>query len=229
MPGYQQYCPISKAAELLGERWTILVVRELLVGSRTFNDLARGVPRMSRSLLSKRLGQLEAAGLVEHRDGGYHPTQACEELRPMLLGLGHWAATWVLRDPDEDECDVQLLMWWAHSRLDLSALPSDRRTVLLFHFPDARQRFWTVIEDGSCSICLSDPGFETDAWVVTDGPTMYKVWNGRESIDAARKAGRLRFEGDREVTRRLPRVLSIDPATGLLGPGGDASAPSLYR
>ena len=225
---YEQYCPIAKGAEQLGERWTILVIRELLAGSRTFNDIARGVPRMSRTMLTKRLRQLEAAGLVDRADARYVPTPACEELRPLLLGLGHWAATWIMQDPAEEDCDVELLMWWAHSRFDLSGLPSDRRTVLMFHFTDARQRFWTVIDRGSCSVCLSDPGFDTDAVIETDGPTMFKVWNGREDIDHAVAEGRIRFEGPTALTRRLVDVLRLDPVTGLLGPGGDAPAPQLF-
>lgn len=224
---YEQYCPIAKGAELLGERWTILVIRELLAGSRSFNDIARGVPRMSRTMLTKRLRQLEAAGLIDRLDNRYVTTAACEELRPVLLGLGHWAATWIMQDPTEHDCDVELLMWWAHSRFDIASLPTNRRTVLMFRFIDVNERYWTVVERGACSICLSDPGFETDAVVVTDGPTMFKVWNGREAIDDAVRSGRLRFEGTTAITRRLPHVLRLDPETGLLGPGGGAPAPRL--
>jgi len=226
---YEQYCPIAKGAELLGERWTILVIRELLAGSRSFNDIARGVPRMSRTMLSKRLRQLESAELVERLEGGYLPTAACEELRPVLLGMGHWAATWMMQDPTEDDCDVELLMWWAHSRFVTAALPESRRTVLMFHFVDVNERYWTLVERGACSICLTDPGFEVDAFVSTDGPTMFKVWNGREPIDAAIRSGRLRFDGPSALTSRLPDVLRLDPATGLLGPGAGAPAPRLYR
>ena len=225
---YEQYCPIAKGAELVGERWTILVIRELLAGSRSFNDIARGVPRMSRTMLTKRLRQLEAAGLIDRLDNRYVTTAACEELRPVLLGLGHWAATWIMQDPTEHDCDVELLMWWAHSRFDIASLPANRRTVLMFRFIDVNERYWTVVERGACSICLSDPGFETDAVVVTDGPTMFKVWNGREAIDDAVRSGRLRFEGTTAITRRLPHVLRLDPETGLLGLGGGAPAPRLF-
>lgn len=145
----------------------------------------------------------------------------------MLLGLGQWAATWIMQDPSEDDCDVGLLMWWAHSRFNVASLPTDQRTVLMFHFVDVNERYWTVVERGTCSICLSDPGFETDAFVKTDGPTMFKVWNGREPIEHAIRADRIRFEGSTTITRRLPDVLRLDPATGLLGPGGTASARRL--
>ena len=139
---YQQYCPISKAMEVLGERWTLLVVREFLVGSRKFNDIARGVPGRSRTMLTKRL----------------------------------------LRDPTVDECDALLLMWWAHSRLDTSQLPADRRTVMKFHFTDVAERFWVVIEPRGTSICLTDPGFDTDATISTEAPVLHKVWYGRQTI-----------------------------------------------
>ena len=165
---YQQYCPISKAAELLGQRWALLVIRELLVGSGKFNDIARGVPGMSRNVLTKRLRHLESGGLVERLDGSYLPTDPCEALRPTVLGLGLWAAEWILQDPTTEECDVLLLMRWAHSRLDISGLPSDRRTTVMFHFTDVGERFWLVVEQGGPSICLTDPGFETDA-VISGG------------------------------------------------------------
>ncbi len=115
---YHQYCSISQAMEVIGERWTLLVVRELLAGSRQFNDIARGLPAMSRSMLTKHL-----------------PTQACEELRPALHVLGNWAVKWVMQDPTAEECDAKQLMWRAHSRLDTSVLPAGRRAVLMFHSP----------------------------------------------------------------------------------------------
>lgn len=230
MPGgYEQYCPIAKAAELLGERWTLLVIRELLAGSRTFSDIGRGVPRMSRTMLTKRLRELERSGLVDRVDGQYVPTEACEQLRPMVLGLGLWAATWIMQDPEDEECDAEVLMWWAHSRFDVEALRTDRRVVLEFRFADTNERFWVVVDGGVCSICLSDPGFGTDAVISTNATTMYKVWNGFEPIQAAVRSGRLRFDGNRSITRRLPEVLSLDPSTGLLGPGGGAPAPRLLR
>ena len=226
---YQQYCPISKAVEVLGERWTLLVVRELLVGSRKFNDIARGVPGMSRTMLTKRLRQLEASGLVERLDGEYLPADACEDLRPALIGLGHWAAKWILTDPTAEECDVLLLMWWAHSRFDTSQLPDNRRTVIMFHFTDVSERFWVVVEPSGTSICLSDPGFDIDAVVSTQAPTLHKIWYGRDTISNAVKSGSLQFEGKQAITRRLPAVLSIDPASGFLGPGANAPAPRIYQ
>lgn len=225
---YHQYCSISMAMEVVGERWTLLVVRELLVGSRRFNDIARGLPAMSRSMLTKRLRHLEAVGLVERLDGAYLPTEACEALRPALHVLGNWADKYVMQDPTAEDCDAELLMWWAHSRFDTTALPADRRTVLLFHFADVSERLWTVTEREGTSVCFTDQGFETDAVVRTDVVTLHRIFHQRESINAAVKAGRLRFEGKPAITRRLPKVLNIE-ATGLLGLNADGPGPRLYR
>ena len=221
MKEYMQYCPISKAVEILGERWTILVMRELLMGSRHFNDIARGLPGMSRTMLTKRLRQLEQADLIERIDGTYAPTEAGEDLRAIVFGLGDWGVKWVLQDPTAEECDVELLMWWAHSRLDTSPLP-DRRVVLHFRFSDQPEQFWVVIEDVGCSICLSDPGFGNDATVSADAASLHKIWYGRDSITGAVKDGRLRFEGDRAIVRRLPQVLTLADAVEM---GATVSSP----
>jgi len=115
---YGQYCPITRSLEVLGDRWTLLVVRDLLVGTRRFNELARGLPGMSRGLLSKRLDQLERDGLVERADGGYQPTPACEELRPLIFGLAEWGARWAFGEPRADELDPTVLMWWIRAGID---------------------------------------------------------------------------------------------------------------
>jgi DNA-binding HxlR family transcriptional regulator len=149
---YHQFCPVAKAMELLDERWTLLVVRELLLGSRRFNELRRGVPRMSPALLSKRLHELVVAGLVERRtdDGGagYVLTPAGEELRPVVEALGAWGMRWMGRLGDHD-LDPKLLLWDMHRNVDRSATPAGR-TVVQFRFPDvvARARsWWLVISD----------------------------------------------------------------------------------
>lgn len=205
---YGQYCPIAKATEVLGERWTMLVLRELLIGSRQFNAIARGVPTMSRNLLTKRLRQLERAGLVERVDGAYELTMAGRSLRPIVFGVGDWAATWILTDPEPAELDPTLLLWWAHGRLNTSVLP-ERRVVVEFVFVDDRRRFWMVIERVGCSLCDTDPGFGVDASITTDVLTLHMVLNGREPLAAAQRAGRLAFSGTPAITRRLPEVLKV--------------------
>jgi DNA-binding HxlR family transcriptional regulator len=225
MKSYGQYCPIAKAVEVLGERWSLLVMRELLIGSTTFNDISRGLPAMSRSMLSKRLRELEQAGIVERLDGGYHLTPAGAELRPIVFGLGDWCAKWLLEDPLAPECDPDVLMWWGHPRLDTSPLP-DRRVVLRFLFPDHSRQMWVVIEDMGCSVCLHDPGYELDATITADSTVLTKVWFGRQTVQSAIKAGEIKFEGTPAITRRLPQVLTIDEAVAM---GATPEAPTPTR
>src|SRR5215207_6080650 len=159
--GYGQYCPIARAVEVLGERWSVLIVRDLLCGFNRFNDLARCLPGLSRTLLSKRLRQLEAAGIVDHVDDQYVLTPAGEDLKGVVFGLGEWSARWQFGEPRESELDPELLMWWVHRRLDFSQLP-DERLVLEFRFQDERKRFWIMREAQGPSVCLYDPGFGID-------------------------------------------------------------------
>lgn len=223
--GYGQYCPISKAVEILGERWSMLVVRELLIGSRRFNDIARGVPGMSRTMLSKRLRQLETAGLVERVDGGYELTAAGAELQPIVFGMGEWAERWILTDPTDEEFDPDLLMWWAHSRLDTSPLP-ERRCVLEFRLTDDPRRYWVVSEHVGCSVCYFDPGFEVDGVVTTDLRTLHRMWQGRETPRKAVREGRVELSGQPALVRRLPQVLELRPLTEM---GADARHPHLLQ
>jgi DNA-binding HxlR family transcriptional regulator len=208
--GYGQYCPISRALDVLGERWTLLIVRDLLIGTTRFNDLARGLPGLSRSLLTKRLRQLERAGIVEHLDGEYLITEAGRGLEPIVFGLGEWGARWTFGDPDPEELDAQLLVWWMHTRLDTSHLPG-RRNVLRLRFTDDPRLFWVVIEAGTPSVCLVDPGFDVDVTVTSDLRSLYQVWLGRVPIQDAIRAGRVAFEGPAPLTRRMPSVLQLSP------------------
>jgi DNA-binding HxlR family transcriptional regulator len=205
---YGQYCPITKAVEVLGERWSLLILRDLLIGNTRFNELARGAPGLSRSLLSKRLRQFERAGLVEHVDDRYLLTPAGHDLMPVVMALGEWGAKWAFGEPEEVELDAQLLVWWMHRRFDPNALPDDR-TVFELAFADDPRRFWIVVEPVGPSVCLSDPGFETDVLIRTDRRTMYEVWMGRLPVDAALRRSRLAFEGRRELTRRMGDLLQL--------------------
>ena len=208
--GYGQYCPITRAVEVLGERWTILIVRDLLCGATRFNELARGNPGLSRSLLSKRLRQLERAGIVDHVGDEYLLTKAGQELQPLVMGLGEWGARWQFDDPRESELDPELLMWWVHTRLDFSSLP-DRRMLFEFRFSDQRERFWILRDSEGPSVCTHDPGFEVDATVVTDLSTMYQVWLGRLDLRGAIRAGRVEVHGTPAIVKRLPTVMELSP------------------
>jgi DNA-binding HxlR family transcriptional regulator len=200
---------------VLGERWALLIVRDMLCGATRFNDLARGNPGLSRSLLTKRLRQLEVAGVVERLDGEYVLTPAGEELRPVVFGLGEWGAKWQFADPRESELDPQLLMWWAHDRLDFSLLP-DRRIVIEFRFRAERRRFWIVKDQSGPSLCTHDPGFEVDVHVDADLAEMYKVWNGRTDLRAAMRARAVVISGPPALVRRMPDVFMLSPVAPLV-------------
>lgn len=207
--GYGQYCPISRALDVLGERWSLLVVRDLLVGTTRFNDLSRGLPGLSRTLLTKRLRQLESAGIVERLDGEYLLTDAGQELRPIVFGLGDWGAKWTFGPPDPEELDPELLAWWMHAGIDASHLP-DRRTVLHLRLTDHPQPFWFVVEPGlDPSVCLRDPGYDVDVTITSDLASLYEIWLGRLAVPRALKTGALTFDGPSALTRRMPSVLRL--------------------
>jgi DNA-binding HxlR family transcriptional regulator len=206
--GYGQYCPITRAVEVLGERWTLLIVRDLLCGATRFNELARGNPRLSRTLLSKRLRQLETAGIIDHVGDEYLLTEAGEDLRPLVMGLGEWGAKWQFDDPRQSELDAELLMWWVHTRLDFSVLP-DRRFVIEFRFVDDPRRFWIMRDSEGPSICLHDPGFGVDATVASDLSTMHQVWLGKLPLKPAIRSGRVELSGMPAVVRRLPAMMQL--------------------
>jgi DNA-binding HxlR family transcriptional regulator/putative sterol carrier protein len=213
--GYGQYCPISRALDVLGERWTLLILRDMLVGATRFNDLARGLPGLSRSLLSKRLRELERAGLVERLDQQYLLTDAGRDLEPIVFGIGSWGARWTFGEPEPDELDAQVLVWWMHTRLDTTELP-DRRTVLQVCFTDDQQRFWIVIESGDPSVCLTDPGYAVDVVIRSDLESLYEVWLGRLPIKQALRQGRLTFVGQSGLIRRMPAVFQLSPVAALV-------------
>ena len=209
MRTYAQYCPIVRAVEVLGERWTLLIVREMLTGVGRFNELSRGLPGLSRALLSRRLRQLVAAGLVRRTDDGYELTPAGEDLRPLVFGLAEWGARYAFGDPRPEELDPEVLMWWFHGRIDTSAL--DRRAVIEIQVADRGRHFWLVMEPGDVSVCYADPGFEVDALLRSDLATLYRMWEGEIELLDAVKGGSIELAGPRWITRGLPRWLQLSP------------------
>src|SRR5690606_7433488 len=213
MMTYGQFCPIAKTMELLDQRWTVLVVRELLLGSHHFNDLRRGVPRMSPSLLSKRLRELERAGLVSRREDGnrvrYDLTPGGRELAPIVMALGEWGVRWRSQLGDED-LDPHLLMWDVHRNLDLAAMP-DGRTVLGFVFPDVAagtRRWWIVVEPQSpggraVDLCDADPGYDVAVTVVGPLRLLTELWRGDVAWSVALRRD-LELQGPPDARRALP-------------------------
>jgi DNA-binding HxlR family transcriptional regulator len=194
MIDYGQFCTVARGAEVFGERWTPLVVRELMCGSTRFNDIRRGVPRMSPSLLSKRLRKLEEIGVVRRTQSGksaeYRLTAAGEELRPIVLALGHWGARWIGSRLRRDQLDAGFLMWDIRRFARVDAFPRERRVVIHFRFSGARsgeRLWWLVVENGSADLCRDDPGQELTLVVDCSVLALTQVWSGdREPAEVVR-------------------------------------------
>jgi DNA-binding HxlR family transcriptional regulator len=214
MGGYGQFCPVAKAMELLDERWTMLVVRELLQGSRHFNTLQRGLPRMSPALLSTRLRTLARAGVIERYEDGnrvsYTLTPAGKELRPIVEALGQWGTRW-MPDLGDEDLDPHLLMWDIHRNIDLDAVP-EGRTVLRFTFKDVpgpARHWWLVITGNDVDLCDFDPGQPVAAAMETDLRTLTLVWRGDLTWQKALHSGGMRLEGSSQARRVIPRWLRL--------------------
>ncbi|MGI9175580.1 MAG: winged helix-turn-helix transcriptional regulator [Rhodothermales bacterium] len=214
---------MAQAPDILARRWTLLVIRELLSGSHHFNDLHRGVPRMSRSLLVRRLNELEEAGLVERRLVGaddhpeYHLTQAGEELQPIIFQLGSWGKRWVQREVSREELDAGLLMWDMQRRIVRDRLPP-QRIVVYFQFTDApkeHQHFWLILEQDEVDLCLKDPGGEEDLYVRSDVRTLTDVWLGDISLTRALKEESLWLGGSPSLRRSFPDWLGLSMFAGI--------------
>jgi len=208
---YGQFCPVAKAAEILGERWTILILRELLLGPCRYSDFHRSLSRISPTLLTKRLSQLVDWGLVtrELQPGGaryeYHLTAAGHELRPLIVGLGAWGMKWARGQMRQDELDVHLLMHDYTRLIDVSHLP-EGRIVIGFHFSRLPKfaHWWIVIEpDRTRELCVDNPGSPVDILIRTDVRTMTEIWAGDTDIRVAKKDGRLNVSGDPGLIRTL--------------------------
>lgn len=217
MKGYGQFCPIAQALEILAERWTLLIVRELLCGSHRFSEIQRGVPLISRTLLSQRLKSLQDAGLITSREQSsgpsYELTEAGEALREIVTGIGVWGKRYAQRGVSDDQLDARLLMWDLQRRLDRDALP-ERRTVVLFRFPDAaagERRFWLHADRNNVDLCLTASGFDVDLTVDTDVRTLTEVWLGYRSLLAAIRNRSIRLQGPPALKRAFPRWLQLSP------------------
>ena len=216
--GYGQFCPVSMAAEILCTRWTALIVREMLCGSTRFNDLRRGVPRMSPALLSKRLKELEKAGVivtVAQKNGTveYHLSPAGEDLRPLILGMGFWGQRWVESQLTLRNLDPSLLMWDMRRHLKVDPLPS-RRCTIKYTFPElsaARQAWWLVIDGGKVDLCSFDPGYEVDLYVEGSLYSMTAVWMGHSTLAREVDAGNIELTGDKAIINSMNEWLGLSP------------------
>lgn len=217
--GYKQFCPLAMAAEVLCTRWTMVLMRELIAGSTRFNDLRRGVPKMSPTLLSQRLKELEAIGIVERRavvsEKGvfaYHLTEAGRDIRPVVEAMGFWGQKWVESRLSLKNLDPSLLMWDMRRNLNPAPLPK-RRIVVQFLYSDlpaSKSHWWLVIEpDGDVDLCWSDPGFEIDLYLTTDLRTMTAIWMGLTTLTQAKDC--IEFTGSRSIFASMQTWLGLSP------------------
>jgi DNA-binding HxlR family transcriptional regulator len=219
--GYGQFCPVAKAAEIVAERWTPLVLRELLCGSHRFNDIHRGVPLMSKSLLSKRLKELEHAGLLERRAASgepipaYYLTRAGEELRPIIEALGVWGQRYVRSNFEHQDLDASLLLWDMRRWVRPEYLPAGR-VVVEFEFPEQpanQRRWWLLKEPGSdeLDLCLQHPGYDVDLVVRADLKTLSRIWVGDLESAPALRSGALQLEGSTALKLSVQNWISLSP------------------
>ncbi len=225
MRSYGQYCPIARASELLAERWSIIILRNILIGCRTFNQIADGAPGLSRGLLSKRLRDLERAAVIEIRrkpDGPgsiYEPTQAGRELSGVMLAIQHWGSKWAELTPEHAHPGV-VLWGWVTAYLDRDRLPR-RRVLIRFDYPTLSgpgRRGWLLIERGDAELCEKYPGGDEELIVVVNDPVAFARWHlGDLEWGDALRSGAIEVSGSHELARDLPtwnrRVELFQPAT----------------
>ena len=214
--GFGQFCPVALASEVLTQRWTLLIVRELLAGSSRFTDIRRGVPRISASLLKARLETLERAEIIEKRRmrsrdaHEYFLTDAGRELKPVLTGIGEWGQRWA-RDIEPEDLDPGWLVWNMHRRLAAAAMPPGR-TVIQIEFWDAPRNdryFWLVHTDGTTEVCLKPPGFAIDLTLRTTVRVMAEVWRGIRELKYELREGAIRLEGKPALKKAFPEWLLL--------------------
>jgi len=218
---YQQFCPVAMAAEILCSRWTIVVLREMVAGSKRFNELRRGVPRMSPALLSRRLKELEAAGVVAREASvsdptlfEYQLTESGRELGPLVEAFGIWGQRRIEANLSLAHLDVDLLMWDMRRNLNTSPMPA-RRSVIEFIYPDLpakMRRFWLVVDpESGADLCKIEPGFDVDLFVSTDLRTMTSIWMGLDTVRAAVTSQRMILTGDRQLAASMQTWLGLSP------------------
>lgn len=221
MKSYGQFCPVAKASELFCERWTPLIVRDLAAGATRFSELQRGVPLMSPTLLSKRLKQLQAEGVVETRPAArgrgktYHLTASGREFVPLVAALGTWGQRWSRRQLVEGEIDLGLLIWALERSVDATAF-GRAQSVVQVEFndqPKGKRLWWFVNRDGTCELCLEDPGFEVDLYLTATLPDMIYIVRGDLPLTRALSTGRLEAHGSTRARKALRAWLNLAPYT----------------
>lgn len=211
MPTYGQYCPIAQALDLIGDRWTLLIIRDMLTGTTHFNDLMRGLPGLSRALLAKRLRQLQEAGIIEKsetndklRSTEYMLTEAGMELHSVINSLLIWGTTWAFGDPHQEDLDPLLLMWWMKGRVNLAQLPEERITIQFDFYAPKSDTYWLVLSRDTVEICVTDPGFDLTLRVLANLESFFKVWLGKLNYDTALQNDHIQIDGSPRFKRAFP-------------------------
>jgi DNA-binding HxlR family transcriptional regulator len=218
MTKYGQYCPTARAAEILGDRWTLLIVRDLLCGVSHFNDLERGLPGISRALLADRLRRLQQAGILERkavRDRqrtNYQLTKAGVELKEPVDTLTEWGAKWAFGDPEPSELDPVLLLWWMRDRVYFERLPKKQIVVEFAFRPTHKRKYWLILKPDDVSLCLQYPGFESDVLIDADLSAFYQVWLGRITFADALRNRNVEILGIPSLVRGFPRWFALSTA-----------------
>jgi DNA-binding HxlR family transcriptional regulator len=203
---YGQFCPIAKATEILAEKWTFLVVRELLMGSRRYNELQRGLNQISPTMLSKRLDSLADYGLVlkkkipSQKGFEYYPTKSCTELLPIIKLMGEWGMRWAKSNLREKDYDVELLMLYLQRSINPENLVGDE-TVIQFRFSDIKDYpvWWMVVQGSDVDLCVNDPGKDVDIYFTTTVKTMVDVWMGWSTYRKAIASDELKLVGPKTL------------------------------
>ena len=223
MARYSTYCPIAKAAEILAERWTLLIVRDLLLGACRFNDFRRSIPLITPAMLSKRLKTLVEVGIIAReapdRDGRreYQLTEAGRELKPFVEAAGAWGQRWARSGLPDGELHPGTLMWDIHRFLRTEHLPAPR-TVVKVEFTDLKRmkHWWLVARAGEVDVCLDDPGHEVDVWIACTLLTLTRVFMGDLSIISAQAKGGLELKGNGQLIKDMPRWFGLMPFSNIV-------------
>jgi DNA-binding HxlR family transcriptional regulator len=213
---YGQFCPVAKASELLGERWVLLILRELLLGTHRYSDFQRALSRISPSMLTKRLKQLEQAGIIirkaQHglKSFDYYLTPAGKELTPIVEHLATWGMRWARGQLSDDELDVEFLMWDIQRRLQTDKLP-DGETIFCFIFDDLTQfkNWWLVVRNGEVDLCTENPDKDVDLYISTSLRNLVQIWEGDIDIKLAQRKELLKTQGNTQLAKTLPEWLGI--------------------
>jgi DNA-binding HxlR family transcriptional regulator len=214
---YGQYCPVAKATEILGDRWTLLIVRDLIYGARHFNALERGLPGIPRAILTNRLKRLQLSGIIVREAAlgsqkvSYSLTPAGLALTRVMDALSDWGARWVFGEPDESELDPVLLLWWMHSRVYRERLP-EQRVVIEFDFWESRPvRFWLVLTTGDVSVCMTHPGFDVNMLVTAELKSFYQVWSGTIAFKDALRNDKIQLDALPALIHDFPKWFMLSP------------------